>query len=407
MPIPTSARRWVVPAIVIVGLVAASLAGIQMNTQSQVPAPKAAGGPVVVEAEPVRVAEILDAVTAVGTLRSAESVVLKSEIPGRIARIMFADGSQVAKGDALIVFDASVQQALVNQARAERDLSAAKLKRTEELFQKKFLSAAALDDAKATEEIAAAKLALAQANLDKMTIRAPFAGQIGIRQVSVGDYLKEGVDLVNLEDLSSMKADFRVPEQISGRLAVGQTVQLQSDAFAGASFPAKVVAIDPAVDAAGRSLLLRAELRDVSRRLKPGMFVRVRLVLESRPNAIVIPEEALVTAQNRLTVFKVVEGKAVATPVVTGLRSQLDQRAVVEVVKGLAADDVVVTAGQIKIRGNNVPVKVAEPTAAKGPGGPPGKGPGQAPAPDKKGAERAEEKSVGGAPEKSAAKKAP
>ena len=375
MPTPQSARRWAVLAIVIAGLVAASLAGIKMNSQSQAPAPKAAGGPVVIEAEPVRVAELLDAVTAVGTLRSAESVVLKSEIPGRIARVMFADGSQVAKGDALIVFDASVQQALVNQARAERDLAAAKLKRTEELFQKKFLSAAALDDAKATEEIAAAKLALAQANLDKMTIRAPFAGQIGIRQVSVGDYLKEGVELVNLEDLSSMKADFRVPEQISGRLAVGQTVQLQSDAFAGASFPAKVVAIDPAVDGAGRSLLLRAELRDVSRRLKPGMFVRVRLVLESRPNAIVIPEEALVTAQNRLTVFKVVEGKAVATPVVTGLRSQLDQRAVVEVIKGLAPDDVVVTAGQIKIRGNNVPVKVAEPAPAKGPGGPPEKSP--------------------------------
>jgi len=375
MPTPQSARRWAVLAIVIAGLVAASLAGIKMNSQSQAPAPKAAGGPVVIEAEPVRVAELLDAVTAVGTLRSAESVVLKSEIPGRIARVMFADGSEVAKGDALIVFDASVQQALVNQARAERDLAAAKLKRTEELFQKKFLSAAALDDAKATEEIAAAKLALAQANLDKMTIRAPFAGQIGIRQVSVGDYLKEGVELVNLEDLSSMKADFRVPEQISGRLAVGQTVQLQSDAFAGASFPAKVVAIDPAVDAAGRSLLLRAELRDVSRRLKPGMFVRVRLVLESRPNAIVIPEEALVTAQNRLTVFKVVEGKAVATPVVTGLRSQLDQRAVVEVIKGLAPDDVVVTAGQIKIRGNNVPVKVAEPAPAKGPGGPPEKSP--------------------------------
>jgi len=375
MPSPQSARRWAVLAIVIGGLVAASLAGIKMNSQSQAPAPKAAGGPVVIEAEPVRVAELLDAVTAVGTLRSAESVVLKSEIPGRIARVMFADGSQVAKGDALIVFDASVQQALVNQARAERDLAAAKLKRTEELFQKKFLSAAALDDAKATEEIAAAKLALAQANLDKMTIRAPFAGQIGIRQVSVGDYLKEGVELVNLEDLSSMKADFRVPEQISGRLAVGQTVQLQSDAFAGASFPAKVVAIDPAVDASGRSLLLRAELRDVSRRLKPGMFVRVRLVLESRPNAIVIPEEALVTAQNRLTVFKVVEGKAVATPVVTGLRSQLDQRAVVEVIKGLAPDDVVVTAGQIKIRGNNVPVKVAEPAPARGPGGPPEKSP--------------------------------
>ena len=350
-------QRFAVIGVVVVALAAASYFGIQMNANN--PAPKAAGGVVVVEATEVQPADIQDVITAIGTLRSAESVVMKSEISGRIAAVSFSDGSRVAKGDTLITFDASIQEAQVNQAKAERDLAAAKLKRTQDLFDKKFLSAAALDDAKASEQIAQAKLALAQATLGKMSLRAPFSGVIGIRQVSVGDYIKEGADLVNIEDTSSMKVDFRVPEQASGRLRVGQVVGLQSDAFAGQSFPAKVTAVDSAVDPLGRSLLMRAELRDVSQRLKPGMFMRVTLVLETRKNALTIPEESIVTQQGRLLVFKVVDGKAVSTPVVTGLRVTNKDKAVVEVVKGLAAGDVVVTAGQIKIRGNNLPVKIA------------------------------------------------
>lgn len=350
-------QRFAVIGVVVVALAVASYFGIQMNANN--PAPKAAGGVVVVEATEVQPADIQDVITAIGTLRSAESVVMKSEISGRIAAVSFSDGSRVAKGDTLITFDASIQEAQVNQAKAERDLAAAKLKRTQDLFDKKFLSAAALDDARASEQIAQAKLALAQATLGKMSLRAPFSGVIGIRQVSVGDYIKEGADLVNLEDTSSMKVDFRVPEQASGRLRVGQVVGLQSDAFAGQSFPAKVTAVDSAVDPLGRSLLMRAELRDVSQRLKPGMFMRVTLVLETRKNALTIPEESVVTQQGRLLVFKVVDGKAVSTPVVTGLRVTNKDKAVVEVVKGLAAGDVVVTAGQIKIRGNNLPVKIA------------------------------------------------
>lgn len=372
-------RRIVIIVIAVAGLALASLVGIRLNSEN--PAPKAAGGPVVVEAEAVRAAELQDAITAVGSLRSTESVVLKSEIPGRIATIQFADGSRVAKGDVLIAFDAAIQQAQLHQARAERELAAAKLKRTEELFQKKFLSAAALDDAKASEEIAQAKLALAQATLDKMTLRAPFSGQIGIRQISVGDYVKEGVELVNLEDFSALKADFRVPEQFSGRLRAGQTVNLESDAFTGVVFPARVAAVDAAVDASGRSLLIRAELRDASQRLKPGMFVRVRLVLETRSNALVVPEEALVTAQNRLTVFRVIDGKAVISPVSTGLRATIADRAMVEITKGLSAGDLVITAGQIKVRGDNVAVKIAEPPAAKSTSQPPAVKPaGQLPA---------------------------
>ena len=340
------------------GLVAASYFGLQLNSKN--PASKAASGPVVVETAQAKAIDLQDAITAIGTLRAAESVVIKSEVSGRIEKISFVDGSRVKKGDLLIAFDAAVQRAQVDQARAERDLAIAKLKRTQELFDKKFLSAAALDDAKATEQIVQARLALAQANFEKMSLRAPFDGVIGIRQVSVGDYIKEGVDLVNVEDVSSMKADFRVPEQVSGRLRVGQSVNLESDAYPGQRFPAKVTAIDPSVDAAGRSVLMRAVLKDASQRLKPGMFVRVRLVLETRPNAIVIPEESIVTLQGRLMIFKVIDGMAVSSSVKTGLRTAVDGKAVVEVLEGLSAGETVVTAGQIKIRGNNVPVKQAE-----------------------------------------------
>ena len=345
------------PALVILGLVVASVVGLKLNQQN--PAPRPAGGAPMVEAAPIKRIDLQDAVTAVGTLKGSESLVLKSELAGRIAAIAFTDGARVKKGDLLIEFDASIQRAQFNQTKAERDLAAARLKRTQDLFDKKFLSAASLDDAKASADIAEAKLALAKATLDKMSVRAPFDGVVGLRQMSVGDYIREGTDLVNLEDVSRLRADFRVPEQFSSRLRPQQTVRLSSDAFPGATFPAKVTAVDAAVDVSGRSLLVRAELSDDRQRLKPGMFVRVSLVLETRANAIVIPEEALVTAQGRTVVFKVVDGKAVASPVQTGLRTMVDGKPVVEVMKGLAEGDIVVTAGQIKIRGNNVPVRIA------------------------------------------------
>jgi membrane fusion protein, multidrug efflux system len=351
-----SKTRALILVAVVGGLGIATYFGLSMNQRN--PAPKAASGALMVEAEPVRQTRLEDVLTAVGTLRAAESVVLRSELSGRISKILFTDGAAVKAASPLVLFDSAIQQAQVNQARAERDLAAAKLKRTQELFEKQFLSAAALDDAKASEEIAQARLALAQATLDKMSLKAPFDGVIGIRQISVGDYVKEGEALVNLEDISSMKVDFRVPERILGRLAPGQQVMLQTDAYPGQQFPARVAAIDVSVDSSGRSLLIRAELKDSSKRLKPGMFMRVGLVLESREAALIVPEEALVTTQGKMSVFRVHEGKALSTPVKTGLRSQVNGRAVVEITQGLSAGDTVITAGQIKIRGNDVPVRI-------------------------------------------------
>lgn len=351
-----SRKRVATIILVGAGLGLAAYLGVVLNEREV--SSKPAAGPIAVEALPVRQTSLEDVLTAVGTLRSAESVLLKSELAGRISKILFTEGAAVKAGSPLVVFDSAIQQAQASQARAELELATAKLKRTEELFEKKFLSAAALDDAKASEQIAQARLALALANLEKMSLKAPFDGVIGIRQISVGDYVKEGEALVNLEDTRSMKVDFRVPERILGRLAAGQQVMLKTDAYPGQEFPARVSAIDVAVDAAGRSLLIRAELKDASKRLKPGMFVRVGLVLESRQSALVIPEEALVTAQGRLSVFRVTDGKASRVVVKTGLRSQLEGRAVVEITEGLSVGELVITAGQIKIRGNEVPVRV-------------------------------------------------
>lgn len=352
-------RRLVLFAIVALGLLIGGYGAYWFNARSMTAKP--AMGPIVVETATVKAELLEETITAVGGLRATQAVVLKSELAARIAKIHFLDGSSVSKDQELISFESAIQQAQVNQARAERDLAAAKLKRTQELFDKKFLSAAALDDARANHEIAQARLALAQASLDKLSLRAPFDGVIGIRQVSVGDYIKEGTELVNLEDMSAMKVDFRVPEQALSRVAVGQQVMLETDVFPSQKFPAKVVALDSTIDAAGRSLLIRAELRDATRRLKPGMFMRVKLILATKPKALVIPEEALVTAQGSLFVFKIVDGKASRVTLKTGLRVTRGGETVVEVLEGLAEGDTVVRAGQIKIRGDNVPVKPATP----------------------------------------------
>jgi membrane fusion protein (multidrug efflux system) len=169
---------------------------------------------------------------------------------------------------------------------------------------------------------------------------------IGIRQVSVGDYVKEGQDLVTLEDISSLKVDFRLPELLLIDLKRGQTVEVASDALPGRTYAATLDAIDPLVDQNGRAVILRARLKNTEGQLRPGMFVRTRLILEERANALTVPEEALMPSGADQYVYRVVDGKATRVQVKTGLR----RGSQVEVTAGLQAGDVVVTAGQIKLR---------------------------------------------------------
>lgn len=326
----------------------------------------AAGAPVAVDVAKVEAVSLIDDVNAVGTIRSNEAVVIRPEVSGRIVNLNFGDGQPVRKGQLLIAFDSTVNQAEVRQAKAELGIARANFERTADLAKQKFISDRARDESQANVQVLEAKLALAEARLSKLEIRAPFSGIVGIRTVSVGDYVKDGADLVNLEDISSVKVDFRVPEKYADLVRRGQAIEVVVDALPGKPFHAKVDAIDPQVDSSGRSALLRGRIANPEGKLKPGMFARVRLILAERGNALVVPEESIVPQGGKVSVWRILDGTAVRTEVKTGLR----RAAKVEILQGLQLGDTVVTAGQIRLSRDGTPVRIAQeskPAAASAP----------------------------------------
>jgi membrane fusion protein (multidrug efflux system) len=314
------------------------------------------GAPAAVDVVRVSAATLRDDINAAGTIRSNEAVVIRPEVAGRITRLNFGDGQTVKKGQVLVEFDSTVNQAEVQQAKAELSIAKANFDRNDELSRQKFISVRARDESAANVQVLEAKLALAEARLSKLSIRAPFSGIVGMRTVSIGDYVKDGADLVNLEDISSVKVDFRVPEKFTDRVNRGQDLEVVVDALPDKPFRARVDAIDPQVDSSGRSALLRGRIANADGKLKPGMFARVRLILAERKDALVIPEEAIVPQGAKSTVWKVVDGKAVRAEVKTGVRRD----AKVEIVEGLKLGELVVAAGQLRLSRDGVPVRIGQ-----------------------------------------------
>lgn len=318
----------------------------------------AGAAPITVEATKVAYMRLPQTITAVGSLRSDESITLRPEVAGRIASIAFQEGQRVAKGAMLVRLDPAINDAEVQQARANYKLAQSKYDRAVDLAKSNFISGQAKDEAENNLRVAEAALSLAQARRDKMEIRAPFSGIIGLRVVSAGDYVKEGADMVNLESIDPLKVDFRVPEIYLQQVQVGQSLTVTLDAVPGKSYEGKVYAVNPLVDAAGRAVVIRALVRNPDTSLRPGMFARVSLITREEKNALVIPEQAIVPQGEEQFVFRVVDGKALRGKVEVGLRR--DSK--VEIVKGLAPTDTVVTAGQLKLR-DGMRVAVAPPAA--------------------------------------------
>lgn len=304
-----------------------------------------------VEVARVKASDFSDDVSAVGSLKSNESVVLRPETAGRVSTIAFKDGAVVGKGDLLLTLDAAIQEAELQQARANLALARNNHQRNEELLGRKFLSQQAVESSAANLRVQEAALQLAEAKLAKTRVKAPFRGVVGLRNVSVGDYVKEGQDLINIEDIATLRADFRLPEAYLGRLHKGQVIEVTSDAVPGERFKAVLDAVDPQVDPAGRAISARARLDNAAGKLRPGMFVRVRLLFGERKAVLLVPEQAIVPGAEP-AVYRVVDGKASLVKVRTGVR----RAAQVEIVEGLAEGDVVVTAGQLKLR-PGVPVR--------------------------------------------------
>ncbi len=318
-----------------------------------------APGSVTVEAVPVITQSLPQTITAVGSLRSDESVTLRPEVAGRISAIAFQEGQPVAKGAMLVRLDPAVPLAEAQQARANLVLAKTKFDRAVDLAKSNFISGQAKDEAENNLKVAEAATQLAEAKLAKMDLRAPFSGVIGLRSVSLGDYVKEGADLVNLESIDPLKVDFRVPEIYMRQVKVGQPLQVQLDALPGKTFEGKVFAVNPLIDAAGRSVVIRAMVRNPDTSLRPGMFARVRLITRDAQDALVLPEQALVPQGDQQFVYRVVDGKAVRVRVDVGQRR--DSK--VEILTGVAKDDLVVTAGQLKLR-DGAPVTVTTAPAA-------------------------------------------
>jgi membrane fusion protein (multidrug efflux system) len=323
------------------------------------------GGPVNVETGRAEKVSLTDEATAAGTLRANESVTLRSEVAGRIARVNFTDGARVVRNAVLVALDASVAAAEVEQARAELGLARANYQRTAELAERNFVSQSAKDQSAANLAVLEAKLKLSEARLAKSDIRAPFSGVMGLRNVSAGDFVKDGTDLAVLEDVSSMKVDLRLPERYMAQLRRGQQIQLSFDSYPGKVFTATLDATDVQVDANGRSLIVRGKLPNPDGSLRSGMFARARVVLRENPAALVIPEEAIIPQGTDAFVYRVDAGKATRVRVETGLRKE----GRVEIVKGLAPGDQVVTAGQLRLSRDSHDVRVMDGTRRAG--GPP------------------------------------
>lgn len=329
-------------------------------------APRVAG----VEVARVEALSLRDDAQAVGSLRARQSVMLRPELVGRISALNFKDGGAVRRGQILVQFDDQLQRAEVQQMQAQLAIAQANHKRTQELVAEQFLAQQALDTSAASLKVAQAQLALAQARLNRMAVRAPFDGTAGIRLVNVGDYVKDGADLVALEDARQMLVDYRLPERFGGKVKPGQPVELTLDAMPGQNFKAVVEAIEPLIDANGRSLGVRALLSRAGQnaQLRSGMFARVSTVFSVNDAALVVPEEAIVPQGGKQFVIKVVAPEAGAKlPADVQFVSQRQEVELgvrrsgkVEIVAGVAEGDTVVVAGQQRLQKDGSPLRVVE-----------------------------------------------
>lgn len=381
------ASKFSFAAVAVVGIALAGAAAWWLQSRPQLPiaitgassaakpsggaqgAPRVAG----VEVAKVTVQALRDDAQAVGSLRARNSVMLRPELVGRITALNFKDGGPVRKGQILVQFDDQLQQAELLQMQAQLAIAQANYKRTQELVAEKFLAQQSLDTSAANLKVAQAQLALAQARLARMAVRAPFDGTAGIRLVNVGDYVKDGADLVTLEDTRQMMVDFRLPERAGSKVRPGQSVEMTLDALPASNFKAQVEAIDPLLDTNGRSFGVRAVLLNSakmvqSQPLRSGMFARVTTVFSINESALVVPEEAIVPQGGRQFVIKLVVPPAGTTlppdsqfvsqrqEVTLGVRRQ----GKVEILQGVGLGDTVVVAGQQRLQKDGSPARIVE-----------------------------------------------
>lgn len=311
-------------------------------------------------------------IPAVGSVTAFQGVVVSSEAEGVVRKIAFEAGTDVQAGAVLMQLDTEVQESQLRAAEAAAALARSNATRSQELFSNNTISRAEFDAARAALLEAEAQVDNVRAVIAKRTVRAPFAGRLGIREINVGQFINTGERIVSLQSLDPVYVEFSLPQQHLSQLQAGLPVRATSDAYPGSSFEGRITAINPEVDPSTRNLRMQATVPNPEGRLRPGMFVNVEVILPAKKEVLIIPSTAVLYAPYGDTVFTVKEGE----PAADGRRPLVvDQQIVrtgerrgdfVVVTSGLKAGDRVVTTGAFKLRKGvtvvDSPIGVPEPS---------------------------------------------
>lgn len=314
-----------------------------------------AGGPVGVIVQAVRVAPVIERVESVGTVRAREAVTITSKVAGIVERIGFTEGERVEAHATLVQLDAAALRAELDQARAMMDDARNQLDRARRLQPGQTIAAQRLETLEALSRQAEGRVRQAEARLAELRVVAPFAGRVGLRQVSPGALIQPGTPITTLDDTSRVRVEFAVPEVYLARIRVGSSVTARSSAYGDRRFQGTVAVIDTRIDPATRSVRVISEFDNADEALRPGLFLTVELVLEERPRALLVAEEAIDPVGDRAYVFVVRDGRARRQEVKLGQRLPGE----VEVREGLNAGEPVVVRGIQRLR-NDLPVRVTE-----------------------------------------------
>lgn len=330
--------------IVVLGFAARSLVGRgqgQEQPEGGAPPQSMTMPPMPVDVDTARVEAVTEAVRVTGHIEAIQSIELRPDEQGRITALLFREGQSVARGTPLIRIDDALLRAQAERAEADRDLAMQQLERVRRLRAENASAPADLERAQAAARSAEAALAVLRLQIERTTVRAPFAGVVGQRLVSLGDYVTSATPLLTLHTIDPQNAVIDVPERHAAQLRRGQNIEFSIAAQPGRVYRAAVEFIDPAVHPTSRSILVKASTRNQDGALRPGMFVEARLATSTRDAAVVVPEDAVQPLRTTNVIWAVVEGKAVRREVRLGARSQ----GRVEVLSGVTAGELVVVGG--------------------------------------------------------------
>ena len=284
---------------------------------------------------------VVDAIATTGQIEAIQSIELRPEVSGRITDILVREGQEVGEGTPLFKVDDAELKAQVAQAEAERQLARQALERTKQLIAQNASSTSDLEQSEAKSRGADANYDLLKTRLDRTVVRAPFGGVVGRRLVSIGTYVSSETPLITLQSVNPQHASFDVPERYADRLRRGQLVSFQVAALPGKNFSGEVVFVDPVVSLPGRTILIKARVPNNEHQLQAGMFIEARLATDIRPNAVVVPEDALLPVQGATFIWVIKGGKADRRQVSVGVRTA----GWAEIQGGVEAGDSVVVGG--------------------------------------------------------------